>query len=93
MNTIIVPLSVTESNVILPLNISSNTELIPMELETKIVIEERKEYYEGSYDIIPTGEVQTLSTAELSMHENLVIEPIPQNYGLITWDGYHLIVS
>jgi len=50
-------------------------------------------YYNGDYEVTPTTEVQTLSTAELSMRRNVTINPIPQNYGLITWDGSRLTVS
>ena len=38
-------------------------------------------------------ETQTLATAEKTVLENIVINPIPSNYGLITWNGSVLTVS
>lgn len=49
--------------------------------------------YEGSYAVTPTSETQTLHTTEMLMVEDLTINPIPSNYGLITWDGSTLMVS
>ena len=49
--------------------------------------------YDGDYTITPTTEEQTLPVQNLRMRENLTINPIPQNYGLITWNGSILTVS
>lgn len=51
------------------------------------------EYYTGSYEVTPSAETQTLATADLAMSENITINPIPNNYGLITWNGSTLTVS
>lgn len=49
--------------------------------------------YTGEYTIIPSEEAQTIPVKDLRMTDDLTIEPIPQNYGLITWDGSTLLVS
>lgn len=49
--------------------------------------------YEGDYIIIPSAEKQILQTKYLRMTDNVTINPIPQNYGLITWNGSFLTVS
>ena len=49
--------------------------------------------YEGSYEITPSAEAQTIQTKNLRMTDDLVINPIPNNYGLITWNGSTLTVS
>lgn len=49
--------------------------------------------YDGSYDVIPTNENQILPTFGKLMAHDLVVEKIPSNYGLITWNGYSLTVS
>lgn len=49
--------------------------------------------YEGSYEVTPTQSTQTLLTEGLRMTANVVINPIPSNYGLITWSGSVLTVS
>lgn len=51
------------------------------------------EYYTGTYEVTPTQETQILNTTNLMMAENVVINPIPSNYGLITWNGSVLTVS
>ena len=48
--------------------------------------------YEGEYTIIPSRFRQTLQTCGKSMLENIVIEPIPNNYGLITYNGFELTI-
>lgn len=49
--------------------------------------------YEGAYEVTPTEYTQTLETAEKRLLRDVVINPIPNNYGLITWDGSTLTVS
>ena len=49
--------------------------------------------YTGNYEIYPSFEMQTLQTADKNLTDNIVIHPIPSNYGLITWDGSTLTVS
>ena len=50
-------------------------------------------YYEGSYDIVPSSEVQTIRIDGMRAAHDLIIESIPSNYGLITWDGSIITVS
>lgn len=49
--------------------------------------------YEGDYVVTPMNETQTLNTNHLRMTQNVTINPIPSNYGLITWNGSNLRVS
>lgn len=49
--------------------------------------------YEGSYVITATSERQVLPTARKLMTDDMVIEPIPSNYGRIDWNGSILTVS
>jgi len=49
--------------------------------------------YEGDYEVTPTEETITLPTSQLQMTHNVTINPIPSNYGLITWNGTTLTVS
>ena len=51
------------------------------------------EYYTGSYEVIPSAEAQVLNTEQLMMSGNITINPVPSNYGLITWNGATLTVS
>jgi hypothetical protein len=51
------------------------------------------ERYTGSYEVTPAAEAQTISTKDKLMTDNIVVSPIPSNYGLITWNGSTLTVS
>ena len=49
--------------------------------------------YPGPYEFTPTDEAQIVQVGGLQMKQDLVIDPIPSNYGLITWNGSTLTVS
>lgn len=51
------------------------------------------DYYEGEYEITPTTQEQTIPIIGLTARENITVNPIPSNYGLITWNGATLTVS
>ena len=63
--------------------------------ETLATVSEVKQpvEYQGVTEVTPTQETQTLRTANLLMPVDIVINPIPQSYGLITWNGSTLTVS
>ena len=48
--------------------------------------------YTGAYEVTPSGETQTLETENKRMTGNVTINPIPNNYGRIAWNGTTLIV-
>lgn len=49
--------------------------------------------YSGAYEVTPSRTAQTIPTAGLMMSGDLKVNPIPSNYGLITWNGSTLMVS
>lgn len=49
--------------------------------------------YDGTYIVTPTREQQVLNTANRVLLNNVVVNAIPSNYGLITWDGQALTIS
>ena len=49
--------------------------------------------YEGSYEVTPSRETQTLDTEGYLMTGPVVVHPIPRNYGLITYNGFEILVS
>ena len=51
------------------------------------------ERYTGEYEFTPSDEVQVVSVRGMNMTEDIVINPVPSNYGRITWDGATLTVS
>lgn len=51
------------------------------------------EEYEGPYEATPTSEPQTFTTTARLMARDFVVNPIPSNWGLISWNGSVLTVS
>ena len=49
--------------------------------------------YEGETVFTPTRQTQTIQAEGFLFSENITINPIPSNYGLITWDGVTITVS
>lgn len=49
--------------------------------------------YTGATRVTPSSEEQVLQTGGLYVTEHIHIDPIPNNYGLITWNGSTLTVS
>ena len=67
---------------------------LDVELATAIIVEKiTGDDYEGEYTITPSAETQVLQTKDFVMNDNLTINPIPNNYGLITWNGSVITVS
>ena len=49
--------------------------------------------YSGRYEITPSTEEQVLPTSGKILSQDITVNPIPNNYGLVTWNGSHLMVS
>ena len=49
--------------------------------------------YAGAYEFTPSDETQTISISGRVAERDITINPIPQNYGLVTWNGAFLTVS
>lgn len=49
--------------------------------------------YAGPYEVTPSQETQILYTTEKTTTENIIINPIPEYYGLITYSGSSIKVS
>lgn len=49
--------------------------------------------YDGPYEFTPSGETQVISIEGRRASQDIVIDPVPSNYGLIAWNGAVLTVS
>lgn len=49
--------------------------------------------YSGPYEFTPGNAPQVVEIANKKATADITIAPVPQNYGLITWDGSTLTVS
>jgi len=63
------------------------------EFDCEFVNGVRNSDYEGSYTVTPTEQTQTLPTGNRLLGQDIIVNPIPSNYGLITWDGSKITVS
>lgn len=89
-DTLVVPVTLSESKQVFPVRLDTNEYEVDLGSAVQIV---RADFYGGPYEVTPTNEEQILMTKEKTMSENVKINPIPSNYGLITWDGSTLTVS
>ena len=49
-------------------------------------------HYEGNTEITPGDNAQVLVTAGMIVDEDIIVDPIPSNYGHILWNGSFLSV-
>lgn len=68
-------------------------DITEVQMESCLRISSATAYYTGSYDFIPTESAQTISISGLTASANIIVEPIPSNYGRITYNGATLTVS
>lgn len=92
MNTITVDLKIQELSSIIPMIMHDN-EQIELGLSAEIRPGEKVDYYEGPYEFTPGTNAQTIAIDHLMATEDIVITPIPNNYGLITYNGATITVS
>lgn len=49
--------------------------------------------FPGAYEYTPSNVMQMIEIEGYKATQNIVIHPIPQNYGLITWNGLGIKIS
>ena len=49
--------------------------------------------YRGDYEVTPSEVAQVLPTTGRGMAEDIVVLPIPSNYGLVTRVGANLVIT
>ncbi len=54
---------------------------------------EDHDYYQGATTFTPSDTVQVIPTRDLVLGDDITINPIPSNYGKITWNGSFLTIS
>lgn len=86
-----IPMQIAVNAVTIPFGVSANEIEIPFEIGYSVGA--GYPVYTGETEVTPTQETQVLSTAGTSVLNDIVINPIPSNYGLITWNGLTLTVS
>ena len=51
------------------------------------------ETYDGEYEFTPNEDTQTVNVENKMAVQDITINPIPSNYGRITWNGTTITVS
>ena len=52
-----------------------------------------QDYYTGETDITPAASAQILATAGKTIADDIIIEPIPSNYGKVSYNGAFILVE
>lgn len=88
-----VNMAVADTSFLVPMQVAVSGISTGMVSSTNVAPLPPPQPYEGDYVVTPTQSTQTLSTAGMKMTDNVTINPIPSNYGLITWNGAFITVS
>lgn len=89
-NPMVVPISVSSNQSEISLGVSEPT-TVEMTVSGLVYVDYPQ--YEGETTVTPTQETQVLQTIGTLVTDNITINPIPNNYGLISWNGSVLTVS
>ena len=90
---LIVEMEVLTDELLFPMEIEVQEPLYEMEVSTAIEVAGETPVYDGDYEFVPSEEQQTINIGGKMATDNIVIDPIPSNYGLITYDGVSILVS
>lgn len=72
----------------------SGSEDIGAVTDSQIVINRiEAEEYTGAYEFTPSAIEQVIEIRNKKAVRDIIINPIPSNYGLVTWDGVSLTIS
>ena len=89
---ITIEMSVATYDDTLPMDVTSSEETIGMDIGAEYVMSST-DPFEGSYEYTPSEQTQTIPIEDLRATQDIVINPIPSNYGLITYNGVSITVS
>lgn len=88
---VVVPVKISGLDQEIPLKVGQHVDIaVGMEISVRASIVPK---YDGQYSVTPSGDAQILATAGKLMTEDITINKVPGQYGLITWDGSALTVS
>ena len=80
---ITVPMQVAASRAAVPMTIGATTVTVPVTLGASYASAD-VDPYTGTYEVTPNEETQTLSTRRKYLVEDVIVHPIPSNYGRIS---------
>lgn len=92
MIPITVPVTISANRTTIPVTIGASGSTVPITFGYNVTIIGADTYH-GSYEFTPSQEAQTIPIENQRAEHDIIINPIPNNYGLITWNGAVLTVS
>ena len=87
-----IPMTVADDSERLAFDAGSDPVTIPVKCTINVHPSEYPDY-RGPFEFTPTTEAQVIPVHDQVPHQDIVIDPIPSNYGLITWNGSVITVS
>lgn len=90
---IVVNMTLDSSKNVYDLSVEQTCETFDMGLDTTITVTINTNPYTGAYEFTPTQSTQRIEIKDLMATDDIVINPIPNNYGLIGWNGSFLTVT
>lgn len=91
-NPITVPMTVAANTAAVPMTVAATHDTIPITVSLSVSGRTSPEW-QGAYVYTPTQAEQTIPMEGFVARQDITINPIPSNYGLITWNGATLTVS
>lgn len=89
----VIPMTISATETI-PFSMTQSEESAEISMTSVVRIQSGSaDYYQGSYHITPATTTQILYTNNKIATDNITIDPIPSNYGLITYNGSTILVS
>lgn len=77
-----------------PIGFSVGTpQALDFDISRFAVVRQALPAYDGPMEVTPSRATQVLLTNERSVYGNITVNPIPSNYGLITYNGSKITVS
>lgn len=87
-----IPMRVSTSDVSIPASVAVSAVSIPVTLGAAYQMREGS-IYDGPYEFTPSQETQYAETADKVLINRIRINPIPSQYGLVTYNGSIITVS
>lgn len=88
---IFVPMVVSADTAEIPMAVAASAVAVDMVMGAAVTV--NYPLFDGEYAYTPTTEMQTVPIGGKAAVQNITINPIPSNYGLITWNGSTITVS
>lgn len=90
---LVVEMSVDTSKKVYQFSIEQTCETYQMTQDAVFNVSVIDTPYEGEYEFTPSSSAQTIFIKNKTATDDIIINPIPNNYGLIGWNGSFLTVS